>query len=145
MRSTEQRVADTLRRLNTDANVWVASAVDGRPHLVPLSLAWDGERLLVATPADTPTARNLSASGQAKVTLDSADDVVLIEADATVASFDESDETTVGAYIDRVGWDPRNEPGTWVLIALTPSVTRAWNGVREINGRTIMRDGAWLD
>ena len=42
---------------------WVASAsADGAPYLVPLSFDWDGEALLVATPTDSPTGRNLAAT-----------------------------------------------------------------------------------
>jgi hypothetical protein len=41
----------------------VASAsADGAPYLVPLSFDWDGEALLMATPTDSPTGRNLAAS-----------------------------------------------------------------------------------
>jgi hypothetical protein len=37
--------------VSADVDVWVASAsADGAPYLVPLSLDWDGEALLVATP-----------------------------------------------------------------------------------------------
>ena len=34
---------------------------DGAPYLVPLSFDWDGEALLVATPAESPIGRNLAA------------------------------------------------------------------------------------
>ena len=51
-----QRRRDTEHRLTHDVDVWVASAsADGAPYLVPLSFDWDGEALLVATPADSPT------------------------------------------------------------------------------------------
>jgi hypothetical protein len=145
-RSRDERRADALRRLETDANVWVATAgPDGSPHLVPLSLVWDGTRVLVATPTATPTVRNAVASGRARLALDSADDVVLIEAAAEVVDFESADEALTKPYVERVGWDPRDEPGTWSLILLTPRVVRAWNGVFEIAERTIMRDGAWID
>src|SRR4030088_467563 len=50
-------------RLTHDIDVWVASAsAGGAPYLVPLSFDWDGEALLVATPADSPTGRNLAAT-----------------------------------------------------------------------------------
>jgi hypothetical protein len=40
----------------------VASAsADGAPYLAPLSFAWDGEALLMATPTDSPTRTNLAA------------------------------------------------------------------------------------
>jgi Pyridoxamine 5''-phosphate oxidase. len=61
-RSRAQRRRDTEHRLTHDIDVWVASAsADGAPYLVPLSFDWDGEALLVATPTDSPTGRNLLA------------------------------------------------------------------------------------
>jgi hypothetical protein len=47
--------------LTHDIDVWVASAsAYAAPYLVPLSFDWDGEALLVATPTDSPTGRNLA-------------------------------------------------------------------------------------
>ena len=44
--------------LEQDVDVWVASAsADDAPYLVPLSFDWDGEALLMATPADSPFLR----------------------------------------------------------------------------------------
>ena len=61
-RSRAQRRRDTEHRLTPDVDVWVASAsADGAPYLVPLSFDWDGEALLLATPTDSPTGRNLAA------------------------------------------------------------------------------------
>ena len=37
VRTAADRKADTLARLEADADVWVATANAGRPHLVPLS------------------------------------------------------------------------------------------------------------
>lgn len=146
MRSAAQRQADALGRLERDANVWIATAsADGRPHLVPLSLAWDGERILVATPSATPTARNAAATGMCKASLDSADDVVLIDADVEVIDFASVDPETATRYVERVGWNPADEPGAWSLLIVTPRTVRAWNGVGETVGRTIMRHGRWVD
>ena len=63
-RTATERRADALAMLGTPAiDVWVASAdiVDGalRAHLVPLSLAWLGERVVVAVGSDSATARNI--------------------------------------------------------------------------------------
>src|SRR5690242_2164241 len=69
-RSRAQRRRDTEHRLAHDVDVWVASAsADGAPYLVPLSFDWDGEALLLATPASSPTARNLAVSGTARLGL----------------------------------------------------------------------------
>ena len=62
-RSRAQRRHDTEHRLTHDKDIWVAStSADGAPYLVPLSFDWDGEALLMATPTDSPTGRNLAAT-----------------------------------------------------------------------------------
>jgi hypothetical protein len=63
-----------------DIDVWVASAsADGTPYLVPLSFDWDGEALLLATPTDSPTARNLTAGRTVRLGLGETRDVSMIE------------------------------------------------------------------
>ena len=69
-RSPAQRRRDTEHRLTHDIDLWVASAsADGGPYLVPLSFDWDGGALLVATPAKSPTGRNLAATQTARLGL----------------------------------------------------------------------------
>ena len=69
-RSRGERRRDTENRLARDPDVWVASASrGGAPYLVPLSFDWDGEALLVATPPDSPTGRNLAATRSARLGL----------------------------------------------------------------------------
>ena len=48
-RDRETRKADTLAMLATPGiDVWVAtSSAAGTPHLVPVSLAWVGERVVI--------------------------------------------------------------------------------------------------
>lgn len=146
MRNTARRQADAQRRLEREANVWIATASSaGVPHLVPLSLGWNGTQILVATPGDTPTARNARESGVLKASLDDADDVVLIDATVDVVDFATADEALVDSYVERVGWNPADETGEWVLLIVAPRTVRSWNGVGETAGRVIMRDGAWLD
>ena len=144
-RSIEERITATLRRLEAEANVWIAtSSRDGVPHLVPLSLAWDGTSILVATPSVNPTARNVAATGSARAALDDADDVVMITADAREMPYTSVDTRTAASLVERLGWDPAREPGTWSLLVLEPRTVHAWRGVSEIDDRTIMRSGAWL-
>ncbi len=111
--------------------------------MVPLSLAWVNNAIVVATPTDTPTVRNVTASGRARATLDNADDVVIVDADVRIDDFDRAQPSTVEMYISRVGWDPRNNPGSWSLLTLKPRRVQSWNSIEEISGRTIMRDGVW--
>lgn len=144
-RTTSERVATALARLETEANVWVASAsAEGVPHLLPLSLAWDGNRILVATPTDSPTVRNITSTGRARASLDSAVQVVILDADAEAVDFDQLEPDKIKRFVDRVGWDPREEPGEWSLLVLTPRLVHAWNTEGEIQGRTIMRRGEWV-
>ncbi|MGO9296848.1 MAG: pyridoxamine 5'-phosphate oxidase family protein [Streptosporangiaceae bacterium] len=86
IRSASERGADTAARLEHDADVWAATANADRPHLVPLSLAWDGAHVILATPADSPKARNAAASGDIHWPLDSTRDVTIIKAAVEVVS-----------------------------------------------------------
>ncbi len=142
VRNAAQRRADTLARLAGDADVWVATATAGEPHLVPLSLAWDGVRVILATPAASPTARN-AASGTVRLALGSSRDVTIIEAAAEVVPCADAPDTVAGCYAARTGWDPRHEDPPHVFLVATPRVMRAWNSLAEMTGRTIMRDGHW--
>ena len=139
-------MADVIARLERESNVWVATASPaGVPHLIPLSLAWDGTCVLVATPTDSPTVRNAASSGSAKVALDSADEVVLIDGEVEVIDFGAANRSAIDAYVERVGWNPAEQGGDWSLLSIAPKTVRAWNGVAEMQGRTIMKDGAWLE
>src|SRR5688572_6576528 len=70
-RSTLQRRADALAKLRASrTDAWVATASErGAAHLVPLSFAWNGEQILLATEAASLTTRNLRAGGRARVAL----------------------------------------------------------------------------
>jgi hypothetical protein len=143
VRAAAQRKADTLARLDGDADVWVATAHAGRPHLVPLSLAWDGTHVILATPAASPTARNAAASGEVRLALGTSRDVTLIEAAAEAVPCAHAPDPVARCYATRTGWDPRQEDVPHVYLIATPRTMQAWNSLAEINGRTIMRHGQW--
>lgn len=144
-RTTTERADHTRRRLATEPNVWVATAsVDGDPHLVPLSLAWIGDQIVVATPSATPTARNAAANGRGRATLDSADDVAIFDVTIDVVDYGTAAQTLIDGYVERVGWDPGDNDGEWSLLILTLQRGQAWIGPGEISGRTIIRNGSWL-
>jgi hypothetical protein len=54
--------------------------------LVPLSFDWDGEAILVATPANSPTGRNLAATRAVRLGFGPTRDVSMI--DGEVEAFD---------------------------------------------------------
>ena len=88
-RPRAQRRRDTEHRLTHDIDLWVASAsADGAPYLVPLSFDWDGETLLISTPANSPTGRNLAAGRTVRLGLGHTRDVSMIEGDADVLEID---------------------------------------------------------
>ena len=144
-RDTAERVADAQRRLASEANIWIAtSSSSGEPHLVALSLWWDGASVMATTPVANPVASNIAATGQARASLPDADDVVTMKAAASVSPLVELDAARLADMVAALGWDPTNESGEWVLITLRPQLIWSWNGIHEDNGRTIMRNGTWL-
>ncbi len=145
-RTAARRKTDTLARLATPTlDGWVASAGASGAHLVPLSLHWTGDRLVVAVDATSATARNIAASGRARVGLGATRDVVMIDVtlDRTFPVADAPAEMADG-YAAQSDWDPRDAPDGYVYLVLEPRRVQAWREVNEISGRTLMRDGAWL-
>jgi hypothetical protein len=141
-----QRKADTLGLLAGEEDVWVATAdAAGQAHLVPLSLWWDGETVTVTTTASAPTARNAAASGQARVAVGTTRDVVVIDTSVEVVPLADAPEALCAGFVAHTGWDPAWNDGDWVYLRLTPRRVQAWREADEIDGRTIMRDGRWLD
>ena len=144
VRDAAQRKADTLARLAGDADVWVATASAGQPHLIPLSLAWDGAYVIMATPVASPTATNAAASGNVRLALGTSRDVTIIDAAAEVVRCTAAPDSVAGCYASRTGWDPRQEELPHVYLIATPRIMYAWNSVAELSGRMIMRDGHWI-
>src|SRR5437868_9041120 len=105
-RSAERRKSDTLARLTSDADAWIATGDgDGNGYLVPLSFLWDGTGLVVSTPRSSVTARNLSGGGRVRVGLGELRDVTIIDGTAELVT----DEPTMDAFAAKHGWDPRKE------------------------------------
>jgi len=146
MRTTAERIANARGRLAGDADVWVATGDNrGVAHLVPLSLCWHEGEIIVATEARSRTARNAAASGQARLALGSTRDVVSIDATVAVVARGDVDEALAAAYRNRTGWDPGGESGAWVFLRCRPVTVLVWRNVEEIEGRTVMRKGVWLE
>jgi hypothetical protein len=108
-RSRAQRRRDTEHRLTNDIDVWVASAsMDGSPYLVPLSFDWDGEALLIATPTDSPTGRNLAATRTVRLGLGHTRDVSVIKGDVEVLELEALPRERGDRFATRTGFDPRS-------------------------------------
>lgn len=144
-RPTEQRVADTIAKLaEPNADVWVASAGPDGAHLVPLSLAWIDERVVIALPTDSVTARNIAASGRARLAVGPTRDVVMIDAELDASHpVDDAPASITDGYAAQADWDPRGQAG-YSFLAFRPSRVQAWREANEIANRTLMRDGTWV-
>ena len=144
-RSRAQRRRDTEHRLTHDVDAWVASASpDGTAHLVPLSFDWDGEALLVATPADSPTGRNLAATRAVRLGLGHTRDVSMIEGDVEVLEIEALAQERGDRFAARTGFDPRALATPYRWFRISPRRIQAWREVDELSGRELMRDGRWL-
>ena len=144
-RSLAQRRRDTEHRLTHDVDVWVASAsADGGPYLVPLSFDWDGEALLLATPAESPTGRNLAATNTVRLGLGLTRDVSMIEGDVEVLEIDALPQQECDRFAARTGFDPRALATSYRWFRIRPRRIQAWREVDELPDRELMRDGSWL-
>lgn len=146
-RSVDQRKADALAKLHQhDADVWVATAGEsGAPYLVPLSLAWRDERIVLALEPSSRTARNLQARGRARLGLGPTRDVVMFDVEVeAIAPADEVEPAVADHYAEQVGWDPRKESAPYVYVTLKPRRVQAWREANELAGRTLMKDGDWV-
>ena len=144
-RSRPQRRRDTEHRLTHDIDLWVASAsVDGAPYLLPLSFDWDGEALLIATPTDSPTGRNLAATRVARLGLGHTRDVSMIEGDVEVLEIDALPQDRGDRFAERAGFDPRVQATPYRWFRVTPRRIQAWREVNELSDRELMRGGRWL-
>ncbi|MBD0839662.1 pyridoxamine 5'-phosphate oxidase family protein [Streptomyces sp. TRM68416] len=145
-RPAKQRKLDTLHRLEHDEDVWVATAVaDGAaPYLVPLSFLWDGETLLLATPATSPTGRNLKETGLVRLGIGPTRDVTMIEGTVDTVPPAELTEAEGDRFAAKTGFDPRELATPYLYFRVRPRRIQAWREANELAGRTLMRDGAWL-
>ncbi|MBM2615300.1 pyridoxamine 5'-phosphate oxidase family protein [Actinoplanes sp. LDG1-06] len=144
-RSKEQRKRDVLARLSGPvADAWMATAGGDQPYLVPLTLAWFRERLLIATGRDMATARNIIASGRARIAFGPTRDVIMVDAtlERSLPVTQAGEEGA--AYAEQNDWDPRTAGDAYVFLVMRPERVLAWREENELRDRLLMRDGVWL-
>lgn len=133
-----------MTALESEQDVWVATADgDGRPHLVPLSLCWDGERLILQVRRYSRTARNAISSGQARVAVGTTRHVVVIDAAVTWTPVVDSPEIAA-LYQERTRWDVSRHAAHCVFLLLAPQRIQAWRELSEFGERTLMSNGRWI-
>ncbi|MFF1547470.1 pyridoxamine 5'-phosphate oxidase family protein [Streptomyces sp. NPDC058291] len=146
-RGLEERLRDTRTRLENDVDLWVATAGAGASqgvHLIPLSYLWDGTAILVSTPRDSVTGRNLLADGRVRLGLGPTRDVVLVDGVAEAVDVSELGEELGDAFAAKTGFDPRKLDEPYQYFRVRPRRVQAWREANELAGRTLMRDGVWL-
>jgi hypothetical protein len=145
-RSPQQRKQDTLVRLEGDVDAWVATADPGTgtPYLVPLSFLWDGTTLLIATPASSPTSRNLRATGKVRLGIGPTRDLVLIEGSVQALAAADLPDQVGDAFAAKTGFDPRRLSGPYTYFRVHPRRLQAWREANELEDRELLRDGRWV-
>jgi hypothetical protein len=148
-RDRQQRTRDTLAKLaEPAADVWVATASrsgsSADPYLVPLSLAWIDERVVIAVESSSRTARNIEGSRTARLALGPTRDVVVIDARLEQSVRVAAAQDLAERYVQQADWDPRTAGDSYRFLVLRPERIQAWREANELAGRTLMRDGTWL-
>jgi hypothetical protein len=145
-RPLAQRIADTLRVLETSVDAWVATAdpATGRPWMVPLSFAWTGSLFVLGTGADATTTRNAVAQPWVRLGIGAVRDVVLVHGLASVVSMAAVDDAEADLFAERSGFDPRDLSTPYVYLRVSPRRVQAWREENELAEREIMRNGRWL-
>jgi hypothetical protein len=144
-RNTEQRTDDVRQKLRDEVDCWVASASGaGDAYLIPLSFYWDGARLILATPTNSRTARNLRRAGEARLAVGATRDVVIVEGATGFIARDLIDDALATAHAQKTAFDPRQIAEEYVYIAVAPHTIQAWREANELAGRFVMRNGRWL-
>ncbi|GAA4198922.1 hypothetical protein GCM10022220_00800 [Actinocatenispora rupis] len=145
VRDLAQRRADTVDRLASGFQMWLATGSDGHgAHLIPVAYVWDGSTLTTATFRRSRTVANLRARPRARVAIGDTADVVMIDTRATLLDVPDIDVASAEAYA-QVSTDPRHAPDRFLYVRLVPERILAWNSLTEFAGRTLMLKGSWLD
>jgi len=143
-RRLEERLRDTQAKLETDVDLWVATAGSGGAHLIPLSYLWDGSTFLISTPRASATGRSLLANGRVRLGLGPTRDVVIVDGTAEPVDVTDLGPATGDAFAAKTGFDPRELDEPYQYFLIRPERIQAWREANELPGRDLMRDGRWL-
>ena len=130
--SLPRSASSRQHRLTHDIDAWVASAsADGAPYLVPLSFDSDGEALLMATPTDSPTGRNLAATRAVGLGRGHTRDGSMIDGEVEVLEALRQERRD--RFVARTGFDPRALATPYPWVRISPRRIQAW---RRSTGRS---------
>jgi hypothetical protein len=143
-RQLEERLRNTRTKLETDVDLWVATAGSGGVHLIPLSYLWDGSTFLISTPRASATGRSLLANGRVRLGFGPTRDVVIVDGTAEPVDVAGLGQATCNAFAAKTGFDPRELDEPYQYFLIRPQRIQAWREANELPGRDLMRDGRWL-
>ena len=119
--------ADAVARLHSARNYWlVTTRPEGRPHAMPVWGLWLDGAVVFGTNPNSRKGRNLAASAEAVVHLESGDDAVVIEGRAERVIDAGALERFSDAYFEKYGIRVEPDPGVAVY-ALRPRVAFTWS------------------
>ena len=144
LRTVDERKRDVMAVLEGQGQMWLATARDARAHVIGVSAWWDGTDLVLTTVGTSVTARNLREARTATLVAGSPDDAVVIDAEVVESMPAADNDELATGFSSAMGWDPRDAGEGWELFRLRPSRIQAFRGYDEIEGRDVMRKGAWL-
>ena len=131
-RPRDQRIKDTLELLQTEVDVWIATA--------------SGAAMIVTTMRSSQTGRNFDVTGRARAAIgQTRGQVVVIDARVEEMPVGENVELE-DAYVRATDFDPRPWDVGYTFFRLTPERIQAWRGddAEELRDRDLMRDGMFL-
>src|SRR3954471_10238286 len=139
-RNPEQRKADSLNLLEQEVDAWVATAdqANGTPYLVPLSFLWEDSTLLIATPAASPTSRNLQATGKVRLGIGPTRDLVLIEGSVQTLSASDVSAELGDAFATKTGFDPRQLSSPYRYFRIQPERLQTWRNPNKLEARELL-------
>ena len=114
-------------RLGREHTLWMSTMRrDGRPHLVPLWFVWYDQKIYVSTGTHTQKYRNMVHNQMVSLALPDADNVLIIEGEAHVATR-QTVEIVAEYFYDKYEWDFRYDDSVnWRLVEVTPQKVLAW-------------------
>jgi hypothetical protein len=98
----------------------------------------NGEALLMATPTDSPTGRNLAATRAVRLGLGHTRDVSMIAGEVEVLEIDALPQERGDASAGRAGFDPRALATPYRWFRISPRRIQAWREVNELPDRELM-------
>lgn len=109
-----------VERLAREPNIWLSSVRrNGRPHLVPLWFVWESGRIYLCMQPDSVKARNIAASPQVCLALESGSAPLVVEGMAAAVG-QPWPPAVIGAFQQKYQWDIAADAEYGLLVVVTP-------------------------